>query len=68
MTPSAQLSRVLDTLPDELAEAIGNNTESTLATHRQETTRELEQARRRLSLPARLVFNMTTGKDHQAGE
>lgn len=68
MTPSAQLSSVLDTLPDELAEAIRNNAETSLATHRQETASELEQARRRLSLPSRLVFSMTTGKDHQAKE
>ncbi|MFL1466633.1 hypothetical protein ACQUWM_13810 [Marinobacter sp. DUT-3] len=66
MTPSAKLSSALKTLPDELAEAVRANAESTLAAHRQEIASELEEARRHLPLPSRLVFNMTVGKDNKA--
>lgn len=67
MTPSAKLSSVLDTLPDELAEAIRGHAESALVTHRRKTEHELAEARRRLSPPSRLVFSMTIGKNNKAG-
>lgn len=68
MTPSAKLSSVLNTLPDELAEAIRSHAESALVTHRQKTEHELAEARRHLSAPSRLVFSMTIGKDNKAGD
>ncbi|MEQ9545665.1 MAG: hypothetical protein RIK85_06640 [Marinobacter sp.] len=68
MTPSAKLSSVLDTLPDELAEAIRTHAESALVTHRQKTEHALVEARSHLSPLSRLAFSMTIGKDNKAGD
>lgn len=66
MTPPANLSGALDCLPDELADAIRGQAETTLASHRHDIATELAAARLRLPLPSRLVFSMATGKSGDA--